>query len=245
MNRSEIHAVNSAQRAATTILVLVLAIIPSAVGAQGLEPLGPPSAWVGGSLVLAQPTGQFGEYVDFGFGATGHARWSPDPDGIFGLRADGTFLIYGSETRRYQLVPLIDIDVTTNNQIAGFQFGPQLTFGQGTVRFYGYGQIGFSYFATTSSVEGSGNIEPFANTTNFDDFTFATSGGGGMLVQVSHGRTPVALDFGVRYLYNGQATYLREGSIDIVGNTVTYTPIDSQTNLVLYQLGVSVGLGRR
>ena len=26
-------------------------------------------------------------------------------------------------------------------------------------------------------MEGSGNVEPFANTTNFDDFTFATTAG--------------------------------------------------------------------
>ncbi len=228
----------------SVLLALTLGTVPSAVAAQGLEPVNP-SAWVGVALLLGQPTGQFADYVNFGIGGTGNLRWSPDPTGILGLRVDGSFLIYGSETRRYGLLPLIDVDVTTNNQIAGLQLGPQLTFGQGDVRFYGYGQLGFSYFATTSSVEGSGNIAPFANTTNFDDFTFATSGGGGILVQVSHGRTPVALDLGVRYLYNGRARYLREGSIEITGNTVTYTPIESQTNLVLYQIGVAFGLGRR
>jgi hypothetical protein len=229
-------------RAAAMVL---LASLAGAARAQEAGPGEAPIAWVGGALVLAQPTGEFANYVDFGFGGTGHARWSPDPNGILGLRADGSFLIYGSETHRYQLVPLIDVDVTTNNQIAGFQFGPQLTLGRRDVRVYGYGQIGFSYFATTSSVEGSGNVQPFANTTNFDDFTFATSGGGGLLIHLSHGRTPVALDLGTRYIHNGRAQYLREGSIEIIGTTVIYAPVESETNLVVYQIGVSIGLGGR
>jgi hypothetical protein len=243
MSTPDIKRKNIAPTYLSALCATWLMAVPADALGQGLEPIAP-SAWVGAALILGQPTGQFADYVDFGFGGTGHARWSPDPTGIFGLRVDGSFLVYGSETRRYGLLPLIDVDVTTNNQIAGLQIGPQLTFGRSDVRVYGYGQLGFSYFSTTSSVEGSGNIAPFANTTNFDDFTFATSGGGGILFQVSHGRNPVALDLGVRYLYNGRARYLREGSIEITGNTVTYTPIESQTNLVLYQIGVSVGLGR-
>jgi hypothetical protein len=210
----------------------------------GIRPVTRHGVHVGLGVLLAQPTGEFSNYVDVGFGLGAHALWEPDPDGLFGLRLDGSYLIYGSETRRYQLLPLVDVDVTTNNQIAGLQFGPQLSVGRGAVRAYGYGQIGFSYFATTSSVEGSGNIESFASTTNFDDFTFASSLGGGIRFQLTHGPTPVALDLGARYLYNGRARYLREGSIEVVGTDVTITPVESQTNLILYQLGVSIGLRR-
>jgi hypothetical protein len=115
---------------------------------------------------------------------------------------------------------------------------------RGAVRPYAYGQVGFSYFATTSSVEGSGNTQPFANSTNFDDFTFATSAGTGVLIVLSH-RRPVTLDLGARYVYNGRARYLREGSIAISGTTITYSPIESETNLILYMIGVSVGLRGR
>jgi hypothetical protein len=212
---------------------------------QGLKPITQPSVHLGGGLLLAQPTGQFANYVDFGIGVGAHALWEPVPDGALGLRLDGSYLVYGSETRRYSLVPLVDVDVTTQNQIAGLQVGPQLSVGRGRVRAYGFGQIGFSYFATTSSVEGSGNFDSFANTTNFDDFTFASSVGGGFRVQLSQGRAPVALDLGARYLYNGRARYLREGSIEVVGDEVTITPIESQTNLIVYQIGVSIGLGGR
>lgn len=216
---------------------VVLALIAAAGAAQGqgIRPVGNPGVHAGVGALLAQPTGEFANYVDVGFGLGAHVLWEPDPDGMFGLRADGTYLIYGSETRRYQLLPLVDVDVTTNNQIAGLQIGPQLSFGRGAVRAYGYGQIGFSYFATTSSVEGSG-------ATNFDDVTFASSVGGGVRFQLTHGRAPVALDLGARYLYNGRARYLREGSVEVSGTVVSITPVESQTNLILYQLGVSIGL---
>ncbi len=222
--------------------VLVLAVTASAAQAQGLRPVRTTNTHLGLAVLLAQPTGEFANYVGLGGGLAGYAVWTPG--GVLGLRADASYLIYGSETRRYQLVPLVDVDVTTNNQIAGFQLGPQVTLGTGAAQVYGYGELGFSYFVTSSSVEGSGNVAPFANTTNFDDFTFATSAGGGVRFRVSHGRFPVSLDLGARYLYNGRARYLREGSIAITGNTVTYTPIESQTNLILYHLGVTVGLGR-
>lgn len=226
-------------------VALLLFAVASPALAQRPVPAGAPGAWVGGGLVIAQPTGQFANYVDIGFGGTGYACWSPGAQRIFGLRADASYLIYGRETRRYQLPLIDDLDVTTENTIAGLQFGPQITVGGRDVLAYGYGQLGFSDFATTSSVDGSGDVESFANTTNFDDVTFATSGGGGLLVQLSHGATPVALDLGARYLANGRARYPREGSIQITGSTVSYTPIESETNLVAYQIGFSIGWGRR
>lgn len=201
-----------------------------------------PRGYVGGGVVLAQPTGDFANYVDFGGGLAGHGVWTPG-GGPFGLRLDANFLIYGSETRRYQLVPLIDVDVTTNNQIVGLQLGPELAFGPRAFRPYVLGQGGFSYFATTSSVEGSGSGSPFAETTNFDDFTWAASLGGGVRIKLSDRRSLVTLDLGVRYVLNGRAQYLREGSIVITsGGDVTITPIESETNLMIYHIGVSVGL---
>lgn len=224
------------------VVVLALSTTASPARAQGLRPVRTADTHLGLAGLLAQPTGEFADYVGLGGGVAAHVVWTPG--GVLGLRADASYLIYGRETRRYQLVPLVDVDVTTTNQIAGFQLGPQITLGTDAAQVYGFGELGVSYFVTSSSVEGSGNIEPFANTTNFDDVTFATSAGGGVRLRVSHGRVPVALDLGARYLHNGRARYLREGSIVITGNTVTYTPIESQTNLIIYHLGVTVGLGR-
>ena len=86
--------------------------------------------------------------------------------------------------------------------------------------------------------------QPFASTTNYDDFTFASEGGGGVWVFLSRGRTPVALDLGVRYLNNGRVTYVTESgvSVDLANNRLNVDPIDSEANLIVYHLGVVIGL---
>jgi len=215
-----------------------------ATSGQAQARLSDPQLAAGVGFIVAQPTGEFSNYVEVGGGFDGHVVWLPAQPGILGLRIDGSYLIYGSETRRYPLLPLIDVDVTTSNQIGGFQIGPQIQARHGAVKPYGFGQVGFSYFATTSSVEGSqsGN-SPFAKTTNFDDFTLAGTLGGGILIHLAGGRNPLALDLGAHYVLNGRARYLREGSVTITGNTATFTPIESTTNMVVYRLGVTIEIG--
>jgi hypothetical protein len=221
-------------------LAVVLALTASAAQAQGLRRVRSSRVDIGFAGLLAQPTGVFGDYVGIGGGVAGHVVWTPG--GVLGLRADATYLIYGHETRWYPFLPLVDVGVSTDNQIAGFQIGPQLTLGSRHAQLYGFGQVGFSYFFTSSSVKGSADIQPFASTTNFDDFAFATSAGGGLRLQLSHGRVPVALDLGARFLHNSRARYLTEDGVSISGNTIYYMPIESQTNLVIYSLGVTIGL---
>jgi len=217
--------------------VLILVALSSGAEAQGLRPVRATRGNVGLGLIVAQPVGDFANFVNVGAGLAGHGVWTPDPGGTLGIRADGSFIVYGNERRHYGLVPLVDVGVTTTNLIAGLQIGPQVTVGRGSLQAYGFGQLGFSYFGTTSSVDGG-----YGNTTNYDDVAFATAVGGGLLLQVSHGRHPVAMDFGARYLHNGRARYLTEGSIRVTGNSVFISPIESQANLVVYQVGVTVGL---
>jgi opacity protein-like surface antigen len=106
------------------------------------------------------------------------------------------------------------------------------------------GSVGFAYFATTSSVEGSNNDgDPFASDTNFDDATFAWTAGGGVQIRVAGGGKPVYLDFGARYHGNGEAEYLRKGDItDLPDGTVVLNPQRSDTNLWTIRVGVSVGI---
>jgi hypothetical protein len=132
--------------------------------------------------------------------------------------------------------------VTTDNQIVQFALGPQLTIGQGALQAYGFGTFGGSIFSTTSSVEGSNqNNEQFASTTNHSDATFSSEFGGGVLVRVSRGQ-PVLLDIGARYLKNGRVTYVTKERVSIVGNQLLVNPVDSEANLVVYHLGVTVGV---
>ncbi len=197
----------------------------------------------GGDLDLALPQGEFGEFVQAGYGVGGWIALNLDRHGTVALRLDGNYLIYGQENRRRPLsptVPFIDVNVSTSNNIYSLGIGPLISLGNGPVKPYLIGSAGFSYFATESSVSGTSNSTAFAKSTNFDDFTFSWSGGGGLRIRVSNKWNPVFIDLGAEYHRNGEARYLREGSIRDNGNgTISITPIQSETNLVLLKLGVS------
>ena len=197
----------------------------------------------GAHLNLALPQGEFDEFVDAGFGFGGWFAFNIDRGGMIALKLDGNWLIYGSETRRRPLsptVPFVTVDVTTRNNIYTLGVGPLISFSNGAIKPYIAGTIGFSYFATESGVSGTSNGEDFAESTNFDDFTFAVVAGGGIRVRVKRGQSPLFIDLVSEYHRNGQASYLREGSIVDNGNgTISFTPIQSETNLMLFKLGVS------
>ena len=204
---------------------------------------GPNRFQAGAHLNLALPQGEFSDFVDAGFGFGGWFAFNLDRRGTIAFKIDGNWLIYGSETRRRPLsptVPFVTVDVTTRNNIYTMGAGPLISLSAGPIKPYITGSIGFSYFATESGVSGTNNGDDFAQSTNFDDFTFAVVAGGGMRIQLSHGRTPIFIDLASEYHRNGQASYLREGSITDNGNgTITFTPIQSETNLMLIKLGVS------
>ena len=218
----------------------VTAAAPMVLGAQ--EPAPPPAAprgWVGIAAQYARATGEFASYVRDGGGLSGHLMIGLGGGGNIGLRLSGHGLIYGSQTRRYTLLPGISADVTTSNVIAGLMIGPQISAGNGSVRAYGFGGVGFNYFATTSEVTGSGTNSPFASTTNYDDITVAIEAGGGL--QVRLGGTTY-LDIGARYLSNGRVNYVTRDGVSVVGNNLVVSPINSEVTLVAYHVGVTIGL---
>ncbi len=226
----------------------LLALAPVPARAQLWQddpfPPGEPKVRIGGALQYARATGEFASYVRDGGGLTGYMLVRMGGHGSpVGLRVAGQFLIYGTQTRRYPLVPGISVDVTTSNNVGGLTVGPQLTVGNRALRLYGFGAGGFSYFATTSSVEGSnsGN-NPFASSTNFDDITLAGEVGAGLLVRLSDA---VALDIGGRYLVNGSVTYVTRDGVTVSGNTLLVNPITSEANLAIYHVGASVALRSR
>jgi uncharacterized protein YebE (UPF0316 family) len=53
---------------------------------------------------------------------------------------------------------------------------------------------------------------------------------------------PIVLDLGVRYLDNGRVTYVTKDRVSVVGNQLLVNPVDSEANLVIYHLGITVGL---
>lgn len=235
------------------LLPLVAALMaPGALEAQGFERgsspyTGPPRGEAGLEGVLAVPVGEFADYVGLGGGVRGFGILYLDDQGTFGLRLDASWIVYGSTTVRRQLsptIPFVDVDVTTENGIGSFGLGPHVMLGHGTVRPYLRGSVGLSYFATTTSVEGTRDTEPFASSTNFDDTTFALIGGGGLRVVVAEARShPISLDVGATYMRHGETEYLREGGLrETPGGGVEIEAIRSETSLATFHLGVTVGI---
>lgn len=215
-------------------------------GPQG-EELRPPRIFVGGSLALAQPVGEFNEYVNVGGGVSGFFRVAADPQGILSFRVDVSALTYGQETRRVCLSETvgcrITVDLTTSNNILLIGAGPELAVPIGAGRLYGGVTAGLGYFLTDSNVRGTGDQEPFARTENFSDGGFAWNAGAGAQLPITRGRVPVALDFGVAYQGNGRREYLTRGDIiDLPGGDIELRVRRSDADFVLWRLGVSVGL---
>lgn len=211
------------------------------------KPRGPSRAFAGVHLMVAQPLGEFDDYIDWGGGIGGELLYAFDRQGAIGMRMNLGLMIYGHETKRVPLsstLGRIRVDVSTSNNIFVLGVGPQVMLPSGSVRPYLNGTVGLSYFFTRSSVEGSADLEPFASSTNFDDATFAWAAGGGLYIPLRRGRkNPLSLDIGAQYHANGEARYLREGSIQEDGTgEIFFDPIRSQTNLITYRLGITVGL---
>lgn len=202
------------------------------------------------SLNIGVPQGAFAENVSIAGGFGGGVIWKVG--GPFALRADLGAMIYGSERRRVPLgggaLGLITVDVTTTNSIFGGSIGGQLGVPGRTVMPYVGGQIGFSAFTTTSSVEGSNSTnQPFASSTNSSDFTFAKSAIAGLYIPVGETGN-VHLDLGVRHTWNGERVrYLTRGDIteDINGDIIL-SPRESRADILTIVLGVSIApKGRR
>ena len=229
----------------------LLSAAPAAARAQAADDalLRPIRAQVGGNLYYAQPVGDFADRIDQGFGGALHGTLLLGQSGIFGLRFDAGYMMYGNETIRECLTAscLVQVDVSTSNNLAFVGVGPQLQVPSGPIRPYVNGQVGWTFLWTESSVEGSDNDDDeFASTRNFSDNTFSYGGSAGVLIPVSqNSRNPISIDLGARYLRNGNVEYLREGDIVLnptPGQPPTYNIQRSRADLVTYFVGITVGL---
>jgi len=166
----------------------------------------------GAALIIAQPTGVFAETTNLGVGLSGNALFRLDPNAIFNIRTELSFVNYGNVSQRVPLSPtlgnLIQVDLRTSNNIASFLVGPQLLGPTGSFTPYAAALAGFSAFWTTSTVEGSNEQTPFASTTNSSDFAWAYGGAAGAYLRVRGGERPVRLELGMRFLRHDDVTYL-------------------------------------
>lgn len=202
------------------------------------------------NALVGLPQGAFQENVDdvgFGLSAFGGLGLGQTPVTL-GLELGG--MIYGYDSRDEILspnIPEVTVDVATTNNIVMGHFVLRLQPPTGTVRPYLDGLVGFKYFFTETRIDSERDYDdrPIAASTNFDDGAASYGAGGGLDIRVYDGplgdeRHPVALsvNLGVRYLFGGEAEYLREGSIRRDGDRVTYEVERSETDLLIPQLGV-------
>lgn len=203
-------------------------------------------AIVGLSLTYGVPQQEFRQNVRQGFGLDLTGHYKLDRQGIVSIGGEAGFLGYGRETKRVPLSSTIGgritVDLTTSNNIFWLGLGPQVTAPSGPLRPYVNGTAGFAFFWTESSVRGRWDDEDFAKTTNYDDATFAWTGGAGLLIPIGRSQQG-ALDIGVRYHGNGNTQYLRRGDIiDLPSGGVQLRVREGETPLLLWRLGVRWGL---
>jgi hypothetical protein len=240
----------SAAPSVTTLAALVALVSfasASPVAAQYGFGTGPARTAVGGGLAIAQPIGEFKSYVNNGFGGGGHFMMKVDRPGFLALRADVGFLIYGHETKRVSMpgAGRVEFDVSTSNNILTYSIGPQLMVPTGPIRPYVNATAGGAYFFTESSIGGSDDAADFASTRNFGDNVPSYGYGGGVFIPFAMRYADVGLDLGARFVRNGHTRYLREGGIeDLETGGYVVSPIESETNFVLYHIGVNVGIRR-
>lgn len=232
----------------TAALALLAGAAPlAAQQADTLPAPGPSRHYVGGSVLVAEPRGEFRNNIDMGAGLSAHYLHRLDAAGAFALRVDGGLLIYGNEHKQVPLSNTVGgrvlVDVNTTNSILTLGVGPQIMAPSGRVRPYLNATAGLAYFVTQSSVNGTSDNRSIANTTNYDDASFAYGAGAGVYVPLRRGPAPISLDAGARYSRNGRARYLREGSIrDNPDSSISFSPLESDTDLLTFHIGVSVGL---
>jgi len=220
-------------------VTLALFLGLSAASAFAESPAETPGWLAGGGFLFGDGRGEFGRAAGDGIGVSGHFVATPWKAPL-GLRVQLSGLNYGSETLPATSFPgtsRVYLEVHTDNWYFNMVAGPQLMLRSGPVRPYVNVLAGFSYFSTSSSIRGDDNALPFASTTNYDDWTFAWSTGGGLLVPISRS---VALDLGVRYLGNSTVDYLTEGDLfENAAGDLVILPRRSEVNVLELSFGVS------
>jgi len=198
------------------------------------------------------PQGELSDQLDNNaYGIGGQIFYSPQKSPL-AIGLDMSWMNYGSESRREPFsttIPDVTVNVETNNNIVQAFFVLRGKMPSGPIRLYGDAMIGFNYMYTETKITDSDFLEDeVASSTNQDDAAFAYGVGGGIMIPIytksteNPGDHPfqIALDGGARYIFGGEAEYLKEGSIRRESTTVTFDTIKSKTDMVKIHVGVLV-----
>jgi hypothetical protein len=236
-------------------LALVWTLLPGALSAQ---PEG--ANQVTAALTVSSPRGEFDDNTDTGWGFTGAFVRSITPNRVVGIGLTGSFLGYGSASRRVPLsttIPDILVDVETNNNTA-FVAGLLEVRVPGSIQPYVQAMAGGGFFYTTTSLQDTRTDEVILSDTNQSDATWVWGGGGGIRFRVWEGqpgdeegapradadrsRSRLYVDVGARYLKGNEVEYLKEGSLVTDDGEFDIDPrlARSEIEVVQYQVGVTV-----
>ena len=229
----------------TLFTVLIMALATIAV----LAPFASAQTNFAGGLYFNAgfPQGDFKDQIDRNaYGLSGQFFYAPSKSPLaIGLEIG--WMNYGNETRREPFsttIPDVQVEVKTSNNIAQFFFVLRGQTPTGPIRLYGDALVGLNYLFTETKISDIGDGEKVASSTNQDDAVFAYGFGGGLQVPVYSGliknKKPlvILIDAGLRYIWGGEAEYLKEGSIRREDGVVTYDLIKSNTDMMRLHVGV-------
>ena len=222
----------------STLLIVLLMVSAAGATAQIWE--------AGGSFAVGFPQGAFKDRIgSSGLGVSAHIGYRPhEQPYLLGLHA--IFLNYGSQTW-WATAGGRDLEIQSANNILLMHASGRIQSDAGMFRPYLEGSLGITWLFTTSSFDSWSDPGENPETTvriEFDDTAFSYGGGGGLAVCFSSSVdedgdvTEWCIDLGVRYLAGARSQYLRGGSIQTAGGTVTYTPLESDTDLLVVTAGV-------
>jgi len=196
----------------------------------------------GGGLLLGSASGEFRDHVKEGGGLAGQLVFTA-AGGVLGLRLDGSWLLYGSETLRVTVprgAGRLSDEITTDNWIGHLALGPMIMARSGSLRPYAHGFAGVSYFGTSSELYPADPYLPVESSTNHEDTAFSYGGGAGLLIPLGGGGN--SLDLGARYVANQRVSFLKRGDIRSDGHGgIAFEPRRSAGNLLEFRLGIVVG----
>ena len=202
---------------------------------------------VSGGLLLGTPSGDFGDNVSdtaIGVVLSGGIQL-PDSPVLLGIELG--YMSYGRDKRSEAFnttSPDLQIDIVNSYNIFQGNFFLRMQPQTGKVRPYIDGLVGFKYLFTETVAKNASDwiLDRIAYHINFDDWALTYGiGVGAAFALWELGSRPgpvnkepigVHFDFGVRYLLGAEAEYLKEGSIQIVGDQVTYLSERSKTDMI-------------
>jgi opacity protein-like surface antigen len=195
------------------------------------------------AFIQVRPLGGLARNISFGYGGTANYVYRLDHAGVAGIRIGASFADYGRESMRvplsYSIGGRILTTVNTDNTIGTLTLGPTIMVPRGWIRPYATAGVGLVWFATTSSLDDSGESD--FSTRNYSDGTPTWMLGTGVHIPLSHRATTVLLDLGTEYFRGGEATYLKKGGIiDLPNGQIQTLPLRSETRFLNVIVGIRI-----